>query len=171
MIITYEDFTPQVSDEAFVAESADLIGRVFAEKESSIWYNAVLRADIEKIVIGHGSNVQDGTVIHVDWDMPTIIGARVTIGHNAVIHGCSIEDDVVIGMGAVVLSGARVGAGSVIAAGSVVTEGSIIPPGSLVMGIPAKVKGEVKPELAERMRKNMQFYIDLGKKFKNNSTK
>lgn len=166
MIITYENNTPEISDEAFVAESADLIGSVIVEKESSIWYNTVLRGDIAKIVVGEGSNVQDGTVVHVDWNMPTLIGKRVTIGHNAIIHGCTIGDKAVIGMGAVILSGAVIGEGAVIAAGSVVTEGTVIPPGSLVMGIPGKVKGEVNEKLAERMKHNKQSYIDLGKKYK-----
>jgi carbonic anhydrase/acetyltransferase-like protein (isoleucine patch superfamily) len=148
-----------VAPTAFVAPNAVLVGDVTLADQASVWYGAVLRGDIEPITVGPRTNIQDGTVVHVDIDFPTRIGADVTIGHRAVIHGCTIEDGALIGMGAVVLSGAVVGAGALVAAGAVVRERFVVPPRALVAGVPAKVVGEVDDALLERIRSNKDHYV------------
>ena len=130
---------PRVHPQAFVAPSAELIGACVVAEDASIWFGTVLRADDEPIIVGQGSNVQDGCVLHIDPGNPLIIGARVTIGHGAILHGCVIEDDAMVAIGATVLTGARVGRGSIIGAGALVTEGTQIPPLSICFGVPAKV--------------------------------
>lgn len=140
MIHTYSGRAPRIAPSAFIAPSADLIGNVEIDEDASVWFQCVLRGDIELIRIGPGSNVQDGSVVHTDADAPALIGERVTVGHRAVIHGCAIENHCLIGMGAVVLSRARIGEGSIIAAGAVVPEGAVIPPRSLYMGLPARFR-------------------------------
>ncbi len=154
---------PDTSKAAFVAESADLMGDVILHEGSSVWYGVVLRADIQKIEIGEGSNVQDGTVCHVDHDKPVIIGKGVTVGHNATLHGCKIGDNSLIGMGAVVLDGAEVGENCLIGAGAVVTPGMKIPPRSMVLGAPASIKRELKEQELEAIKNNGKAYIELAK--------
>jgi carbonic anhydrase/acetyltransferase-like protein (isoleucine patch superfamily) len=134
---------PRVPDDAFVAPNAALVGAVELGVEASIWFGAVLRGDLDRIVIGEGSCVQDNAVVHAAEGLPTIVGANVTVGHAAMLEGCIIEDGAVIAMGAIVLQRARVGAGALVAAGSVVREGQEIPPGVVVAGVPAVVKKEV----------------------------
>jgi carbonic anhydrase/acetyltransferase-like protein (isoleucine patch superfamily) len=131
---------PAVDPAAFVAPNAVVVGAVTVAAGASVWYGAVLRGDAETIEVGAGTNVQDNCTLHADPGFPLRLGARVSVGHNAVLHGCTVEDDVLVGMGATVLNGARIGAGSLIAAGAVVTQGSEVPPGSLVAGVPAKVR-------------------------------
>jgi carbonic anhydrase/acetyltransferase-like protein (isoleucine patch superfamily) len=152
-----------IDAEAWVAPGAVLVGKMTILRGASVWYNCVLRSDIEgaEIVVGENSNIQDGTIIHVDQDLPCRIGARVTVGHGAVLHGATIEDDCLIGMGAVVLSGAKIGRGSVIAAGAVVPEGVEIPPGVVAAGIPAKVRREVTEADRGRMEQGWQVYANL----------
>jgi carbonic anhydrase/acetyltransferase-like protein (isoleucine patch superfamily) len=150
---------PTFDDSVFVAPTATVIGDVTLGPESSIWYGASLRADFAPIRIGARSNVQDNASIHVDYDQPALIGDNVTIGHNAVVHGARVEDDCLIGMGAIVLNGAVIGQGSLVAAGAVVKEGMVVPPGSLVAGIPAKVLREVTPEQQASFRKNALDYV------------
>ena len=145
-LIEYEGKTPQVADDAFLAPTAVLIGDVTVGAGASVWFGAVLRGDNSAIVIGEGSNVQDNCVIHCAADLPTIVGANVTIGHMAMLEGCEIEDGTLIGMGAIVLQRARVGSGSLVAAGAVVGEGAEIPPGVLAAGVPARVKKEIAGE-------------------------
>lgn len=130
---------PEIHESAFVAASADVIGRVTLGDESSIWYNSTLRGDINEIVIGPKSNVQDNAVIHLADDYGCYVGELVTVGHSAILHACTVEDEVLIGMGSCVLDGAVIGARSIIGANALVTGGTIIPPGSLVLGSPAKV--------------------------------
>lgn len=139
-------------------------GDVHIEEDASIWHYAVVRADEDRISIGAGSNVQDGCVLHVDEGWPLVIGKGVTIGHRAVVHGCTIDDDVLIGMGAIVMNGAHIGAGSIIAAGAVVTGGADISPNSMVMGVPAKVRGSVRPEQRAASRENAERYVALAEK-------
>jgi carbonic anhydrase/acetyltransferase-like protein (isoleucine patch superfamily) len=134
---------PQLASDVFVAPNATLIGDVVLEPAASVWFGAVLRADVDRIVVGEGSCVQDNVVIHTAEGLPTILGANVTVGHAAMLEGCVVEDGAVIAMGAIVLQGARVGEGALVAAGSVVREGQMIPPGALAAGVPAVVKGEV----------------------------
>ncbi|WP_035804067.1 gamma carbonic anhydrase family protein [Kitasatospora mediocidica] len=131
---------PEVDPTAFVAPNAVVVGSVSVAAGASIWYGAVLRGDAESITVGEATNIQDNCTVHSDLGFPAVLGARISVGHNAVLHGCTVEDDVLVGMGAVVLNGARIGAGSLVAAGAVVPQGMQVPAGSLVAGVPAKVK-------------------------------
>ncbi len=130
---------PQVAATAFVHPRASVCGAVSLGDGVSIWGGAVLRGDTEQITIGAGSNVQDLTMVHADPGQPTMIGARVTVGHRAILHGCTVDDDVLIGMGAILLNGSRIGTGSIVGAGALVREGQQVPPGSLVVGVPARL--------------------------------
>jgi len=148
----------RIHESAWIAPSAVVVGDVTVGAGSSIWYGCVLRADLEPIAIGDGTNVQDLTVVHVDDRLPTTIGHRVTIGHRCVIHGATIEDEALIGMGAVLLSGSRIGKGALVAAGSVVKEGFEVPPGAIVAGVPAKIRGEVDAGLRQRVLQGVEVY-------------
>ena len=150
--------TPVVDATAWLAAGAILAGRVSLGAHSSVWYNAVVRADGDAITVGEGSNVQDGAVLHADPGFPVSLGSGVTVGHLAVVHGATVEDDVLIGIHATVLNGARIGRESLIAAGSVVLEGTQIPPGSLVAGLPAKVRRELTDDERESIRSNARRY-------------
>jgi carbonic anhydrase/acetyltransferase-like protein (isoleucine patch superfamily) len=152
---------PTISASAWVAPSADVLGDVTLGEHASVWYGCVLRGDIAPIRIGAESNVQDLTMVHVDVDRPCVVGNRVGIGHRAILHGCDVGDDCLIGMGAIVLSHAVIGAGSVIAAGAVVPESAVVPPGSLVVGVPGRVVREVDEELRERARRTVEHYREL----------
>jgi carbonic anhydrase/acetyltransferase-like protein (isoleucine patch superfamily) len=132
-------FCPSIHDSAFIAASADVIGRVTLHEEVSIWHHATLRGDINDIVIGPRSNIQDNTVIHLADDYGCYVGELVTVGHSAILHACTVKDEVLVGMGAIILDGAVIGERSIIGAGALITGGTIIPPGSLVLGSPAKV--------------------------------
>jgi carbonic anhydrase/acetyltransferase-like protein (isoleucine patch superfamily) len=137
----FRSISPTVDRSAFIDQSAQVIGDVHVGAESSVWMNVVIRGDVHYIRIGARTNIQDGTIVHVMRDThPTVIGDDVTIGHGAVVHGSTIEDRCLIGMGAILLNGCRVGTGSIIAAGSLLPEGMVVPPGSMVMGMPAKVR-------------------------------
>ncbi len=149
----------------FIAETATVIGDVTMGKESSVWFSAVLRGDAAPITIGEGTNVQDNAVIHVDEGEPTIIGKRVTIGHGAIVHGATVEDEVLIGMGSIILSHARIGTHSIIAAGSVVTEGMEVPPRSLVMGVPGKVVRHIKDEELAKIEDGAKHYVERAKNY------
>jgi len=152
---------PTVSGTAFVAPGAVLIGRVTVGAEASVWYRAVLRADRDTIVIGERSNVQDGCVMHTDPGLPLSVGSRVTIGHNATLHGCLVDDLVLIGMGAIVLNGARVGRHSIIAAGTVIAEGQQVPEGVLVAGVPGKVRRDLSDAERAAIERNATTYVAL----------
>jgi len=138
--------TPQVADAAFLAPGAVLIGAVTLGAGTSVWYGCVLRADGGTITIGRDVNIQDGSIMHADPTFPAVLGDRVSLGHGAIVHGATVEDDVLIGMRATVLNGARIGAGSIVAAGALVTPGTVVPPGSLVAGVPARVLRAVSDE-------------------------
>jgi carbonic anhydrase/acetyltransferase-like protein (isoleucine patch superfamily) len=144
---------------AFIASTAAVMGDVTLGEEASVWYNAVLRGDMAPIVIGAQSNIQDGTIVHVDTGVPCIVGRRVGVGHRVILHGCTVEDDCLIAMGSVLLNGVRVGAGSVVAAGAVVTEGMQVPAGSLVMGVPGRVVRPVDALLARRAAATWRHYV------------
>lgn len=150
---------PQIADTAFVAAGAVIVGNVVLDAGSSVWYNAVLRAENAQIRLGANSNLQDLVACHVDHGFPLTIGRGVSIGHQAVLHGCTIEDDVLIGMGARVLNGAIIGTGSLIAAGTVVLEGAIIPPNSLVAGVPGKVRRELTGDERAAIQHNAEAYL------------
>lgn len=160
-ILALAGSAPVVPDTAFVASGARIVGDVVLGERASVWYNAVLRGDGDRIRVGEGSNVQDGVAIHVDTGSPALIGAGVSIGHNATVHGCTIEDGCLIGMGSTVLSGAVVGAGSLVAAGAVVLAGEVVPPGSLVAGVPAKVRRALTEEEGAGLTRNAEAYLRL----------
>jgi carbonic anhydrase/acetyltransferase-like protein (isoleucine patch superfamily) len=164
VIVSLDGATPEVDPTAWVAPSADLAGSVRLLPGSSVWYTAVLRADFDPIVLGERSNLQDGVVVHTDAGHPTMIGSGVSVGHRAVLHGCTIEDDCLIGMGSVVLNGAHVGAGSLVAAGAVVPEGAVIPPRSLVAGVPGRVRREIDDDGLARIRANADVYVELARR-------
>ena len=159
MFYPYNDFEPVVSNTAFVAPTAVLVGQVTVGEAASIWFHCVVRGDINSISIGANSNIQDGCLLHVTQRNSLVIDQRVTAGHGAILHACHIESDCLIAMGAIVLDGAVVGAGSIVAAGAVVAPGSVIAPGSLVMGVPGKVVRSVRAEDRQRIEQGWQNYI------------
>ena len=161
----YENFTPSIAPTAFVAASADLIGRVSVGDEGSVWYNATIRGDINEIVIGPRSNVQDNAVLHVSEDLGTYLGEFVTVGHSAILHACTVKDEVLVGMGAIVLDGSVIGERSIIGAGSLVTGGTVIPPGSLVIGSPAKVVRTLSLDEQAKVKIWAEKYIVQRRKF------
>ncbi|MGI5824881.1 MAG: gamma carbonic anhydrase family protein [Bacillota bacterium] len=145
-ITDFKNLKPEIDNLTYVAPSADIIGDVRIGKKSSIWHQATIRGDINSVIIGDYVSVQEGTVIHVDDDYPVNVGNYVTIGHNATVHGCTIEDNCLIGMGSIILDGAVIGTGSIIGAGALIPPGKVIPPNSLVMGVPGKVVKELDGE-------------------------
>lgn len=153
---------PRIDPTAFIAPGAIVVGDVTIGLRCSVWYNAVVRGDMAAIVVGAETNLQDGVIVHVDEGVPCRIGARVGVGHRAVLHGCTIEDDCLIGMGAILLNSVRVGTGSVVAAGALLPEGMEVPPGSLVMGVPGVVRGPVDDVLRKRIRHTVEHYVVLG---------
>jgi carbonic anhydrase/acetyltransferase-like protein (isoleucine patch superfamily) len=155
-----------IDDSAFIAPGAVILGEVRIGAQSSVWYTAVLRGDTDKISIGPRSNVQDGAVLHVDAGRPCSIGSGVTIGHRAVVHGALVEDDVLIGIGAIVLSGARIGHDCIIGAGSLVTGHSVIPPRSMVLGVPGRVVRQLTDEEVRSIRTAAEHYVEYGAKYR-----
>jgi len=162
-LIPFAGTAPAVPETAFVAPNATLIGAVSLGENSSVFYGAVIRADIDTITIGEGSNVQDNVAMHVDRGVPLSIGSGVSIGHGAVVHGCTVEDDCLIGMGSTVLNGAVIGRGSLVAAGAVVLEGTVVPPGSLVAGVPGKVRRQLTDAELQSVRDNASRYVTLSR--------
>jgi gamma-carbonic anhydrase len=157
MLRPFRSVFPTVHPSAFVDQSAQIIGDVHVGAESSVWMNVVVRGDVHYIRIGARTNIQDGTIVHVMRDThPTVVGDDVTIGHGAVVHGSTIEDRCLIGMGAILLNGCRIGTGSIVAAGSLLPEGMVVPPGSMVMGVPAKVRRKLTPDEDT----SIQWYAD-----------
>jgi carbonic anhydrase/acetyltransferase-like protein (isoleucine patch superfamily) len=152
---------PKVDEDVFVAPTASVIGDVTLRAGASVWYGAVLRGDVERISVGASSNVQDNCTLHADPGFPVTVGERVSIGHNAVVHGATVEDDCLIGMGATVLNGAVIGAGSLVAAQALVPQGMVVPPGSLVAGVPAKVKRGLTEEERQGITLNGTMYAQL----------
>mgnify|MGYP003112219667 CR=1 FL=1 len=151
----YLSRTPQIDSTAWIAPTADVMGDVRIGPKACVLYQCVIRGDIEKIIIGEGTNIQDGTVIHLADDLPVLIGDYVTVGHKAMIHACTIEDECLIGMSSTILDGAVIGRRSIVAAGAVVPPGMIVPPGSMVMGVP----GRVRP-LAEERQKGLRYWAE-----------
>ncbi len=163
MIKSFQNTAPKIHETAFIAENAVIIGDVEIGERASVWYNCVLRGDVNHIRIGADTNIQDGTIIHVSRgaEFPTIIESEVTVGHSATIHGCYIERGSLIGIGAIILDGARIGKNSLVAAGSLVTPNTIIPPKSFVLGSPARVKRELSDEEIENLQHFWQNYVKL----------
>lgn len=166
-IFALADADLEVEDESafWVAPTAVLIGRIVLKKNASVWFGAVLRGDNELIHVGEGSNVQDGSVLHTDMGWPLTIGKGVTIGHKVTLHGCSIGDHSLIGIGAVVLNGAKIGRHCLIGAGALIPEGKEIPDGSLVMGVPGKVVRQLTEEQIENLRRNAAHYVDNARRY------
>ncbi len=154
---------PTLGQGVFVAPGAVVIGDVTLGDCSSVWYNAVLRGDINRIEVGHHTNIQDNVVVHLADEIPCLIGSYVTVGHSAVVHACTVEEGVLVGMGAIVLDGASIGAYSLIGAGALVTQGRRIPPGSLVLGSPAKVVRALSREERERLRESAEKYAEAAR--------
>jgi carbonic anhydrase/acetyltransferase-like protein (isoleucine patch superfamily) len=165
LLIAYDGAEPDVSESAWVAGGATLIGRVAIGARSSVWFATVLRADGDRIVVGEETNLQDGVVVHADPGIPVSVGDRVSVGHRAVLHGCTLDDDVLIGMGAVVLNGAHIGHSCLVAAGAVVLEGTVVPPRSLVAGVPAKVRRQLTDDEVAGVRSNAAGYVVLAGKY------
>jgi len=161
LIVSIRGHTPQLHPECWVAPNASVIGQVSLGARVSVWYSATLRAEAEPIEVGFGSNIQDGVTVHVDKEFPVRIGTGVTVGHNAVVHGCTVEDDALIGAGAVILNGALVGAGALVAAGALVPQGMVIPARSLVTGVPGRVQRELSEAEVANNRYNAEVYRRL----------
>ncbi len=159
-LYTFENSTPEIKETSYIAPNASLIGRVKIGEKSSVWFNTVLRGDMENIIIGNMSNIQDLSVGHADPGFPLVIGNRVTIGHNCVLHGCRIEDDCLIGMGAIIMNGVVIGRGSIIGAGSVLLEGMEVPNFSMVVGSPAKVKKSYDSSILKSIRESAEIYVE-----------
>lgn len=157
---------PELDPSAWVADSAQVIGKVFLGKDSSVWFGTVVRGDTETIRIGEGSNIQDGSVLHADPGVPLTIGAGVTVGHKVMLHGCTIGDESLIGIGAVVLNGARIGRNCLVGAGALVTEGKEFPDGSMIIGSPAKAVRQLTPEQIEGLRRGAQHYVDNARRYR-----
>ena len=153
--------TPRIHPTAFIAEGAKVIGDTTLKKNSSIWYNSVVRADINSIVIGEGSNIQDNSVIHLENDQGVIVGNDATVGHNVILHGCTVGDGVLVGMGAVIMNGVDIGKGSVIAAGAVIKQNMVIPEYSLVVGVPGKIIKQDSIEVYDQNVKWAKKYVKL----------
>ncbi len=166
MIRTYQGVKPTVPTSAFIEDTAVIVGDVVLGEESSVWFNSVVRGDVHYIRIGSRTNVQDLCMLHVTHDIhPLIIGNDVTIGHHVVLHGCTIKDRVLIGMGAIIMDGAVIGEDCVVGAGALVTEGTAVPPKSLILGSPAKVKRPVTQEELEWIRESAENYVRYAKTY------
>ena len=152
---------PNINETAYISESVDIIGDVLIKDNVNIWFGARLRADMNKIVIGENTNIQENSVIHIDVDYETIIGRNVTIGHGAIIHGCNIADNVLVGMGSIILNGVRIGKNTIIGAGSLITQGKSFEEGVLVLGNPAKVIRKLTDEEIKSIQKSADNYVDL----------
>lgn len=157
---------PQVAESAWVADSAQVIGQVTLAAEASIWFGSVVRGDTDAITVGAGSNIQDACVLHADAGQPLVVGERVTVGHQVTLHGCTIGDESLIGIGAVVLNGARIGKNCLVGAGSLVTEGKEFPDGSMIMGSPAKLVRPLTPEQIDGLRRSAAHYIANARRFR-----
>jgi carbonic anhydrase/acetyltransferase-like protein (isoleucine patch superfamily) len=157
---------PRIHPTAWVAPGATVVGDVTLEEESSVWYGAVLRGDINRIIIGPRSNIQDNAVVHLDTAYPTILGEFVTVGHSAIVHACRIDDEVLVGMGAIVLDGAEVGARSIIGANALITLGMKIPPGSLVLGSPGKIVKQLSVDQQKEISQWARRYVETSKRFR-----
>jgi carbonic anhydrase/acetyltransferase-like protein (isoleucine patch superfamily) len=157
---------PQIDPSAWIADSAAVIGQVTLGADCSVWFGAVLRADNDRIVIGRGSNVQDGSVLHTDEGIAVVLGEHVLVGHQCMLHGCEVGDGSLVGIQAVILNGARIGRNCLVGAGSLVTEGKVFPDNSLIMGSPAKVVREMAPEQIAQMRRGAPHYVQQAQRYR-----
>ena len=161
-----DDLTPAIDSTAWVADNAQVMGQVEMGPHTSVWFSSVVRGDSAKITIGEGTNIQDGSVLHADVGVPLTIGKHVTVGHMVQLHGCTIGDESLIGIGAVVLNHAKIGKNCLVGAGSLVTEGKEFPDGSMILGSPAKVVRQLTPEQIEGLRRSAQGYMKNAQRFK-----
>ena len=161
-----DDKVPQVAATAWVADNAQVVGEVVLGEDSSVWFGVTVRGDTAPIMIGAGTNVQDGSVLHADEGMPLVLGERVTVGHQVVLHGCTVGDESLIGIGAVVLNGARIGRHCLVGAGALVTEGKEFPDGSMILGSPAKAVRSLTPEQIEGLRRSAAHYVENARRFR-----
>lgn len=160
-----DDLTPEVHPSAFVADSGQVMGRVTLAEDSSVWFGAVLRGDTETIAVGRRTNIQDASVLHADVGFPLTLGDDVTVGHQVMLHGCTVGDGSLIGIGAVVLNGAKIGKHCLVGARALVTEGKEFPDGSMILGSPAKVVRQLTPEQIEGLRRSAQHYVDNARRY------
>lgn len=158
--------TPQISESAWVADSAEVMGDVVLGDDASVWFTVVIRGDTDTIRIGKRTNIQDGSVLHADVGMPLTLGDDVTVGHKVMLHGCTVGDGSLIGIGAIVLNGAKIGKGCLVGAGSLVTEGKVFPDGSMIMGTPAKVVRQLTPEQLEGLLHSAEHYVDNARRYR-----
>jgi carbonic anhydrase/acetyltransferase-like protein (isoleucine patch superfamily) len=165
MIMRIGDKAPHVCADSWIADNATIVGNVRVGHRTGIWFGAVARADVDAINIGDETNVQDNCVLHAALGAPLNIGHRVSVGHGAVLHGCTVESDVLVGMGATVLNHAHVGRGSLVAAGTLLLEGSVVPPGSLVAGVPGTVRRALSDEEQNKVRQNARTYVELARRY------
>ncbi len=161
-----DDLAPQIAASAWVADSAQVMGNVILGEDASVWFGTVVRGDTETITIGRGTNIQDASVLHADIGKPLTIGDNVTVGHQVMLHGCTIGDESLIGIGAIVLNGAKIGKNCLVGAGSLVTEGKEFPDGSMIIGVPAKAVRALSAEQIQGLKMSAQHYIDNAKRFK-----
>jgi len=166
-----DDLHPDIADNAWVADSAQVIGKVKLGDDASVWFGAVLRGDNEWLTVGEGSNIQEGTVMHSDMGFPLTLGRHVTVGHQAMLHGCTVGDNSLIGIKAVVLNGAKIGKNCLVGAGALVTEGKEFPDGSLIIGSPAKAVRELTPEQIAGLQRSAEFYVLNARRFKDGLVK
>ena len=157
---------PRVADSAWVADSAQVMGNVVLGEDSSVWFGTVIRGDTETITVGRGSNIQDASVLHADIGKPLTIGDNVTVGHQVMLHGCTIGDESLIGIGAIVLNGAKIGRHCLVGAGALVTEGKEFPDGSMIIGSPAKAVRQLTPEQIDGLKLSAQHYMDNARRFR-----
>lgn len=169
MIYRYMQNIPEVDKSVFIAPNATLIGRVKVGRGASIWFNTILRGDINSIEVGNDSNIQDNCVLHVTLEHPVKVEERVTVGHGVILHGCTVKSDCLIGMGSVLLDGVLINEGCLIAAGAVVSPGTHVPANSLVMGIPGKVVRKLEPEEQQRMQTNWKSYVEYSREYQDPS--
>ena len=166
MKLQFHGVAPSINENAYVSESVDIIGDVKVEENVSIWFGARLRADMNKIVIGANSNIQENAVVHVDIESPVIIGENVTIGHSAIIHGCNISNNVLVGMGSIILNNAKISKNSIVGAGALVTQGKEFEEGVLILGNPAKAVRKLSEEEIKSIKRSADNYVALSKKYK-----
>lgn len=165
-IYELDGIAPRVHDSAWVADSAEVMGNVELAAEASVWFNVTVRGDTESIAIGEGSNIQDGSVLHADIGQPLTVGRHVTVGHQVMLHGCTIGDESLIGIGAIVLNGATIGKNCLVGAGALVTEGKSFPDGSMIVGSPAKVVRQLTPEQMDGLRLSARHYMANAERFR-----
>lgn len=166
MIMGFDGVNPIICESAYISESVDIIGNVKIEDNVNIWFGTRIRGDINKIIIGENSNIQENSVVHIDSKSPCIIGKNVTIGHGSIIHGCNISDNVLVGMGSIILNNAKIGKNTIIGAGSLITQGKVFPDGVLILGNPAKVVRELTEAEIESIQCSADNYVNLSKKYK-----